>query len=91
MELTDLRREIDRVDSEILRLLAERMALCDRVAAYKSAHGLPILDEAREEEKLTRAAASVPADLSGDARALYALLLSLSRRRQAALRKREVD
>ena len=38
-----------------------------------------------------RAAASVPADLSGDARALYALLLSLSRRRQAALRKREVD
>ena len=61
MELTDLRREIDRVDSEILRLLAERMALCDRVAAYKSAHGLPILDEAREEEKLARAAASVPA------------------------------
>ena len=91
MELTDLRREIDRVDSEILRLLAERMALCDRVATYKSAHGLPILDEAREEEKLARAAASVPADLSGDARALYALLLSLSRRRQAALRKREVD
>ena len=37
------------------------------------------------------AAASVPADLSGDARALFALLLSLSRRRQAALRKREVD
>lgn len=31
MELTDLRREIDRVDSEILRLLAERMALCDRL------------------------------------------------------------
>ena len=90
MELTDLRREIDRVDSEILRLFAERMALCDRVAAYKSAQGLPILDEAREEEKLARAAASVPADLSGDARALY-LLLSLSRRRQAALRKREVD
>lgn len=91
MELTDLRREIDRVDSEILRLFAERMALCDRVAAYKSARGLPILDEAREEEKLARTAASVPADLSRDAQELYALLLSLSRRRQAALRKREVD
>ena len=91
MELTDLRREIDRVDSEILRLLAERMALCDRVATYKSAHGLPISDEAREEEKLARAAASVPADLSGDARELFALLLSLCRRRLGALRKREVD
>lgn len=91
MELTDLRREIDRVDSEILRLFAERMALCDRVAAYKSDHSLPILDEAREEEKLARAAAAVPAGLSGDARELFALLLSLSRRRQAALLKREVD
>ena len=76
MELTDLRREIDRVDSEILRLLAERMALCDRVAAYKSAHGLPILDEAREEEKLARAAAAVPRPPG---------------RTGPSLRKREVD
>ncbi len=91
MELTDLRREIDRVDSEILRLFAERMALSGQVAAYKAAHGLPILDAAREKEKLSRAASSVPADLSGDARELYALLLSQSRRRQAALLKREVD
>lgn len=91
MELTDLRREIDRVDSEILRLFAERMALSGQVAAYKAAHDLPVLDEAREKEKLARAASSVPAELSEDAQELYTLLLSLSRRHQAALLKREVD
>lgn len=91
MELTDLRREIDRVDSEILRLFAERMALSGQVAAYKAAHGLPILDAAREEEKLARAASSVPPELSEYAQELYALLLSQSRRRQAALLNREVD
>lgn len=91
MELTDLRREIDRVDSELLRLFAERMALSGQVAAYKATHHLPILDETREKEKLAQAASSVPPEFSGDARALYALLLSLSRRRQAELLMQEVD
>ncbi len=48
-ELEQARREIDAVDAEMAALFCRRMDAVRRVAAYKQARGLPVLDAAREE------------------------------------------
>lgn len=54
MELSELRQNISRIDSELLRLLDERMELAVWVAEYKKNHGLPVFDPVREAEILEK-------------------------------------
>ena len=91
MELTDLRREMDKIDGELLALFARSMALSGEIAKCKKAAALPVFDPAREEEKLRQAALSVPAAFSEDARALYRLLMAESRAYQEKILSGEVD
>jgi isochorismate pyruvate lyase len=49
-ELTELRAEIDRIDSELVKLLSERMKVVDQVVAVKAKAGLPALIPDRVEE-----------------------------------------
>lgn len=49
MDLDRIRQEIDKIDSQIVQLLEERMHLVENVVAYKKAKGKPILDTKREE------------------------------------------
>jgi chorismate mutase len=53
-ELARCRDEIERVDREIVRLLAERVALGQRTGALKRDAGLPILDPTREAAVIRR-------------------------------------
>ena len=48
VELSGLRDEIDAVDKQILALLAQRLALVEKVGEVKSQHGLPIYAPDRE-------------------------------------------
>ncbi len=48
MSLDELREGIDRVDSEIIRLIAERLKIAGAIGSEKETLGLPITDEARE-------------------------------------------
>lgn len=57
--LNRARREIDRVDAELARLYAERMAAVREIAACKQAAGLPVFDPAREREVLAAAASRI--------------------------------
>ncbi len=59
MDLAAARREIDEIDGEMAKLFCRRMQAVGSVAAYKQAHGLPILDEAREAEVIAHNAARV--------------------------------
>ncbi len=52
--LRDLRREIDRIDRELIRLLAERARVAARIGERKRESGQSTLDEARERELLER-------------------------------------
>ena len=52
MDLTELRGEIDRIDRELIALLEQRMDVAAGVAAFKRGTGKPVLDPARELEKL---------------------------------------
>ena len=57
MNLSDVRREIDRIDSQLLPLFAARMEYAKEVARIKKAEGLPVLNASREEEILGRVSA----------------------------------
>lgn len=49
MTLDDLRREIDRIDWEIMQLLQKRIEAVGEVGKIKSKTGLPLVDLKREE------------------------------------------
>lgn len=48
--LQNYREQIDKLDETIVQLLATRMELAEQVGELKKQSGLPIMDEAREEE-----------------------------------------
>lgn len=56
-DLNEIRKEINEIDTKMRELFTERMAAAREVAEYKKAHGLPILDAARENEVIERNAA----------------------------------
>jgi isochorismate pyruvate lyase len=53
--LQEVRGEIDRIDAEIVRVLAIRLAEVMRAAQIKHAAGIPFRDEDREEEIIQNA------------------------------------
>ena len=56
-ELQQARAEINQVDAEMAALFERRMDAVRQVLEYKRAHGLPVLDTAREKEVIARAVA----------------------------------
>ena len=82
-DLTGLRASLDAVDAELVCLFERRMALAGEVAAYKRAHGLPVLDADREARVLAsrRAMLRDPA-LAGACDRLFTQLMALSREAQ---------
>ena len=52
MSIESWREEIDRIDSELLRLLNMRARIAIKVAALKKAAALPLNDKDREQEVL---------------------------------------
>lgn len=70
-DLSRLRAQIDRIDDELIRLLAQRARLTAAVGEHKSVHGLPLYVPEREAELLAArrqaaAAAQVNPDLVED-------------------------
>ncbi len=53
-DLKEIRKTIDEVDRSIAELFCRRMKAVSKVAEYKRERGLPVLDEAREEEVIRR-------------------------------------
>ncbi len=53
-ELRDARDQINEIDSRMAELFCRRMEAVSEIAAYKQAHGLPILDPGREREIVER-------------------------------------
>ncbi|HUO48561.1 MAG TPA: chorismate mutase [Acidimicrobiales bacterium] len=53
-DLTGIRLRLDDVDRRLVGVLAERSALVEEVIVYKRAHGMAVVDRAREDEMLDR-------------------------------------
>ena len=84
-ELNELRNEIDVIDRQMMELFRRRMDVTRQVGEYKLAHGLPVLDQARERQVLAEKAALAGPELAPAAVRLYQTVMALSRRQQRDL------
>ncbi|MCD7749497.1 MAG: chorismate mutase [Oscillospiraceae bacterium] len=85
MELSQLREQIDDLDRQIVALLEQRLDVAEGIAHYKLENGLPVLDEAREEEKLAAIQALCRPETGDALRDVYVHILAASRSWQTRL------
>ena len=83
MELNEIRDQIDTIDSQLVQLFCQRMALSAQVADYKKANNLPIFVPARERSILQKVAENAGAEMENYTRVLYSMLFELSRSYQS--------
>ena len=83
LDLQEIRKQIDQVDSQLAALIEQRMRLTADVAEYKMQNGKEIYDPVREKEKLAsvRAMAKTPFGeiAMGE---IFAQMMTISRRYQ---------
>jgi chorismate mutase/prephenate dehydratase len=85
--LASLRRELDRLDDEILAAANRRAAMAQQIGQFKSEAGEPVFDPVRETEVLNRIASANVGPLGDESvRAVFRELISASRAVQAATR-----
>ena len=82
MNLDDIRREIDAIDDELTKLFVRRMHAVDMVAQSKRSSGKAVLDPARENEVLARAASRVGPEFEDGVKQFFSTLMMISRNRQ---------
>ena len=79
MELNEIRKEIDAIDSEIVELYKKRVTLSANVAEYKRANNMPVLDSSRERALLNKVSELSGEEFEEYTRTLYSTILDLSR------------
>lgn len=91
-QLEEARKNINAIDRKMAKLFEQRMAEVAKISGYKLAHGLPILDEGRENEVIAQNSSYIADDAI---RPYYISFLQsnmdISRRYQQMLQKRGID
>ena len=85
MNIEELRTKIDGIDSQLVKLLRERLEIAASIAAYKKERDLPVLDRSRERELLSKVAAQAGKEYEAETRIFFNTLLGLSRSYQSKL------
>ena len=82
-ELQEMRLEIDAIDERLVKLLEERLKVCEEVAEYKVASGKKVLDKQREMEKLKVLYAMANSEFNGHCiEELFSQIMAMSRKMQ---------
>ena len=80
MDLQELRKDIDGIDSEILALFMKRMELCKCVADYKKVHNMPVFQGGREQQIIDRIKALTnDRELENGTAALFTNIMDISK------------
>ena len=82
MDLQDLRKKIDSIDEDLIRLFDERLGVAADIARYKKQHGLPVFDPDRENQKLRDISSKVKEDQKENISEFFSLLFKISRAEQ---------
>lgn len=85
MEIKDYRDEIDTLDGELLKLFEKRMNVAKKIAEYKQANSMSVLDEGREREKLSDITKRASEGMSEYDRGLFSVIMDLSKSYQRKL------
>ena len=90
LDLNEIRKNIDTIDTEMTRLFEERMKLTYQVAAYKIENGKKVYDIEREDSNLEHLSGLTEDSFNKQAiRELFSQIMSISRRKQYTLVKHE--
>ena len=85
-KLQEYREDIDRIDTQIVRLFEERMKVSEAVAGYKIEKGMQVLDQDREREKILSVTQKALNDFDRQGvRELFTQIMAISRKRQYAV------
>ena len=85
-DLQECRKEIDRIDSEIVKLFEKRMKVSEEVAEYKIHTGKEVLDSKREQEKLKTLRAQAHSSFNAlGVQEIFQQIMAISRKRQYQL------
>lgn len=86
MDLQEIRKKLDKIDGEIVRLFEERMKLCADVAQFKIQTEKAVYDPQREKEKIETVTAMADGEFMKQAVGeLFLQMMTLSRRYQYRL------
>lgn len=77
-DLSAIRKDIDRIDNELIALFCERMDCAKEVGNYKKANDIPVLNREREEEILN-SVQQKGGEYGSYARLLFSNIMELSR------------
>ncbi len=91
MNLEELRKDIDAIDDQIVKLVESRMDIAAKVAAYKKENNLPVLNSARERQILSDIAGKTRPETKNYMRVLYSLMFELSRSYQGKLLNKNTE
>ncbi len=86
LNLEEIRKEINGINDEMLKLFIKRMELSAHVSRYKKANGLPTLDRKREEAILQNVVDSTPEQYRPYALEFFKEMMKLSRDYQDSLK-----
>ena len=85
MELQELRSKIDEIDAQLTKLFEARMDVAAEIGAWKRENHMPVLDAARERDKLNAIAAESREDMQTYTQMLYSMIFELSSSHQSDL------
>ena len=77
-DLKEIRKDIDKIDNQLIELFKQRMDCAKEVGIYKQANNIPVLNEGRENEILD-AVEEKGGEYGASARLLYSNIMELSR------------
>ena len=83
-DLNEIRKEINSIDEQLVKLFVQRMDCAKAVAEYKKENNIPILNEDREREILDRVSAE-GGEYGDYIRAMFAEIMKQSRSLQQEL------
>ena len=91
MDINELRKDIDRIDTELVKLVRERMETAAKIGEYKRENNLPVYDPARERALFDRVAELAGDEFGSYTRVLYSTMTDVSRSYQRKLIGRKSD
>ena len=86
--LEDLRKEIDAIDDQIIKLYEERMRISRKVGIQKAAENKSVENILREKEIINRVTSKVPDEIKLYAKRLFTTIFRNKQSLPAAVRKR---
>lgn len=84
-DLKDIRKELDALDDELIKLFLKRMSLSEEVAKIKIRDGLPLVHQGREDEIIERLSNGQSEEMKEYIGDFYRNIFEISRKRQKRL------